>query len=88
MLPGNGLSLRDCRAETEPENLGAGAPGTAHELAPSPVFNCLPYIAQAHLPRDGAAHSALGPSTFIDNQKFPHRSVLDGSNSLTPRFTH
>lgn len=88
MRPGNGLSLRDCRAETEPENLGVGALGIVHELAPRLTFNCLSYTTQAHLPRDGAAHSALGPSTLIDSQKFPHRSVLDGSNSLTPRFTH
>lgn len=30
------------------------------------------YTAQAHLPRDGIAHSELGPSTPVINQEMPH----------------
>lgn len=33
------------------------------------TVSCLPYTAQAYLPRDGTTHSGLGPSISIFNQE-------------------
>lgn len=35
------------------------------------LISFLPYTAQTHLPKDGTAHSGVGPPIAIDNEENP-----------------
>lgn len=63
---------KDTKAETQSKNLEAGTEAEVtecHIVFPSLLPGCHPSPTQAHLPRDGTAHSGLDPPTSISNQK-------------------
>lgn len=62
------LSLKEAKAGTQGRNMKQKPQGScAYWPVLSGLLNYLSYLAHTHLPRDGAAHSGLGPATAVNN---------------------
>lgn len=86
-MPSHISILKDMEARTQDRNLKQTLPRDAdHYSTVLLVLNYFAYTVQAHLPRNGTAHSEQGPLTSVVNQDslsqtWPWANLIDANSS-------